>query len=54
MKLLLWLLSVLLPATSTLAEKTLYDFTVKGAKGEDVPLSNFKSKPVVLIVNVAR
>lgn len=30
----------------------IYDFSVKNAKGEDIPLSNYKGK-VLLIVNTA-
>ena len=31
---------------------SIYDFSVKNAKGEDIPLSNYKGK-VLLIVNTA-
>uniref|UniRef100_A0A1I7ZFY9 Glutathione peroxidase n=1 Tax=Steinernema glaseri TaxID=37863 RepID=A0A1I7ZFY9_9BILA len=37
---------------STMATKTIYQFTVKNADGQDVPLEKYKGK-VCLIVNVA-
>lgn len=37
---------------SEVMEKTLYDFTVKNKKGEDISLSQYKGK-VVLVVNTA-
>lgn len=35
------------------AAETMYDFTSKLLNGEVVPLSNYKSAKVVLVVNVA-
>jgi hypothetical protein len=48
------LLALLGTLTLARGEKSLYDFTVTGLNGEDIPLSRYKSKPVVLVVNVAR
>ncbi|XP_027126350.2 probable glutathione peroxidase 2 isoform X2 [Coffea arabica] len=39
-------------ATVEESPKSIYDFTVKDARGNDVPLSNYNSK-VLLVVNVA-
>lgn len=46
------LVILLLLATASLPQKTVYDFTVKDIDGKDVSLSQYKGK-VLLIVNVA-
>ncbi len=35
------------------APKTLFDFTAKSIRGEEVPLSTFRGKKAYLVVNVA-
>ncbi|KAJ1433045.1 Thioredoxin-like superfamily [Sesbania bispinosa] len=39
-------------ASQSVSEKTIYEFTVKDAKGKDVSLSTYRGK-VLLVVNVA-
>lgn len=40
-------------SSSTSLHESLFDFTVKDAKGAALPLSSFKGKKAILIVNVA-
>ena len=52
MKHLLLIFSIMLSTIGVSAQQTVYDFSVKNAKGETVSLSDYKGK-VLLIVNTA-
>ncbi|RHX83169.1 glutathione peroxidase [Leptospira stimsonii] len=49
---LIFILGILFPIAGTFAKGSFYDFKVKDIKGNEVPLSKYKGK-VVLVVNVA-
>jgi hypothetical protein len=41
------------PKAVPMMASTIFDFSVASAEGKSTPLSNYNSKPVTLIVNVA-
>lgn len=51
-RILLTLLLITMTSLQIMAQKSIYDFTVKDNKGNDVSLSQYKGK-VMLIVNTA-